>query len=297
MTRSAHRPLTGKVVLITGAARGIGAAAAVELARRGAVPVLADVDAAALDRTAAALPGDPLTVTLDVTDLRACQDAVAEALDRHGRLDAVWANAGIASFGPLELTDPQLWTRTVEVNLLGAFHTVRAALPAVIGARGYVAVTASTATFMHPPGLSAYAATKAGVEAMANALRMEVAHQGVDVGTLHPTWIGTDMVREGEEMAGFARLRAAMRPPFRRTHPIESIVPAIADAFERRQRRVCLPGFVRLAHALRPVLTTALAERDLRAAAPDMRRLFLDEDRARGVRAGVSGRWAEDLRP
>ena len=78
----------------------------------------------------------------------------------------MWANAGIASFGPLALTEPEAWERTIEINLLGAFRTIRAALPAITASGGYVAVTASLASFAHAPGVSAYTASKAGVEAM-----------------------------------------------------------------------------------------------------------------------------------
>ena len=163
-------------------------------------------------------------------------------------VDIVWANAGIAADGPVELVDPEGWARVVQVNLIGVFHTVRAALPAVIEARGHVAITASLASFGHAPGLSAYTASKAGVEAFADALRVEVAHQGVTVGALHPTWIDTDMVREGDtESAAFAKLRASLRPPFSRTYPLESIVPAIVDGFEQRRARLFLPGVVRIA--------------------------------------------------
>jgi NAD(P)-dependent dehydrogenase (short-subunit alcohol dehydrogenase family) len=271
-----------KVVLITGGARGIGAATGAELARRGWTPVLADIDPT----------GDVLP--LDVTDPAACERAVATVLERHGRLDAVWANAGIASFGPLALTDPAAWTRTVEVNLLGAYRTVRAALPALIAARGYVAVTASLASFAHAPGMSAYAASKAGVEAMSNALRLELAQHGVEVGTIHPTWVDTEMVREADrEHLAYRRLRAAMRPPFDRTYPVERVARDIADGFDRRARRICTPRFVRIAHVLRAALTTRPFERDLLQAAPDIERLFAEQAAERGrLETSVSERVA-----
>lgn len=84
---------------------------------------------------------------------------MAEVKKRHGWLDVVWANAGIASFGPLADSDPLAWVRTIEVNLLGVHHTSRAALPEVVAARGYVAVTASMASFTAAPALSAYCAS------------------------------------------------------------------------------------------------------------------------------------------
>jgi NAD(P)-dependent dehydrogenase (short-subunit alcohol dehydrogenase family) len=271
-----------KVVLITGGAGGIGAATARELEARGWVPVLADIEAS----------GD--VVAVDVVDLAACERAVATVLERHGRLDAVWANAGIASFGPLALTDPVAWQRTIEVNLLGAYNTVRAALPAVIASRGYVAVTASLASFAHAPAMSAYAASKAGVEAMCNALRIELAPHGVDVGTIHPTWIDTEMVREAEaEHLAYRRLREAIRPPFRKTYPVERVARDIAAGFDRRARRICTPAFVRLAHVLRAALTTRPFERDLVRAAPDIERLFAEQAAERGrLETSVSERTA-----
>ena len=255
-----------KTILITGGARGIGRATGAELAGRGWTPVLADIEAS----------DDVLA--MDVLDAAACEQAVATVLDRHGRLDAVWANAGIASFGPLALTDPGAWERTIEVNLLGVFRTVRAALPAVIEARGYVAVTASLASFAQAPGMSSYSASKAGVEAMCNSLRLELAHHGVEVATIHPTWIDTDMVRESEqELRAYQRLRAAVRPPFKKSYPVERAAKDIADGFDKRARRICTPPFVRIAHVLRAATTTRVFERDLLAAAPEMERLFTEQ--------------------
>jgi NAD(P)-dependent dehydrogenase (short-subunit alcohol dehydrogenase family) len=269
--------MSGKTVLITGGARGIGAATAGELARRGWVPILADIDAT----------GD--IIPLDVLDAAACARAVETVLERHGRLDAIWANAGIASFGPLALTDPAAWERTIEVNLLGVFRTVRAALPAVIESRGYVAVTASLASFAQAPGMSSYSASKAAVEAMCNSLRLELAHHGVEVATIHPTWIDTDMVREGEQdLRAYQRLRAALRPPFKRSYPVERAARDIADGFDLRARRICTPRFVQIAHVLRAATTTRVFERDLLAAAPDIERLFAEQASEEGSVAHVS---------
>jgi len=107
--------LNGRVVLITGAGSGIGAASALELLSRGAVPVLVDCDGVALDRVCAA-GGDLLKIQADVTVLAECQAVVATVQRRYGRIDVVWANAGIASFGPLAHTDPEAWRRCIEVD-------------------------------------------------------------------------------------------------------------------------------------------------------------------------------------
>lgn len=287
--------MDGKVVLITGAAGGIGAATAKELAQRGAQCVLADVDQEGLQRTAQALGGDPLTVRLDVTDADACERAVAQAVERHGGLDVIWANAGIATFGPVLRTDPDAFTRTVEINLLGVYRTVHAALPHVVERRGYVAVTASLATFAHAPGMSAYSATKAGVEAFCNSLRVEVAHLGVDVATIHPSWIATDMVKEGDtELRSFRRLRDAMPPPLSKTYPVERAARDIARGFDRRARRICTPGWVQAVAAFRSVLTTRAAERNTRAVAPEVDRLFAEEAAERGTEGASMSRRVLD---
>lgn len=195
--------------------------------------------------------------------------------------------------GPVELVEPDVWHRVIEVNLLGVYNTVRAALPQVIEARGHVAMTASLASFGHAPGLSAYCATKAGVEAFGDSLRTEVAHQGVTVSVLHPSWIGTDMVREGDEAsAAFLRLRQALRPPLNKTYPVESVAGPIADAFERRQPRVFLPAFVRLVYRLRNQANTGLSLHEQLKVAPDMRRLFDKQAKEEGSRQAAFGpRW------
>jgi NAD(P)-dependent dehydrogenase (short-subunit alcohol dehydrogenase family) len=268
--------LAGKIILITGAGSGIGAATARELARRGAVPVLADIDAASLEATAATIEPRPLTVTLDVTQPAACEEAVATTLARHGRLDVVWANAGIASFGPLAHTDPAAWRRVIDVNLLGVFNTVHAALPAVRAQRGHVLVTASIASFAHPPAMSAYAASKAAVEAACNAWRIELATHGVTVGAIHASWVATPMVAEGGQHPAFKVLRDSSPPPLRRETDAATAACWIADGIERRAARIWVPGWVRWLSALRALLHTKGGERGFRQAAPEMERLYLE---------------------
>lgn len=279
------------VVLITGAASGLGAAGAIELRRRGWQPVLVDQDAAGLEATrhqVAQATGDrdaALAVTADVTSLNACEKAVAATIERHGRLDAVWANAGMASFGPLAHTDPGAWRRCIDVNVTGVFHTVRAALPAVQTRRGYVAITASVASFAHPPLMSAYAASKAGVEAMANAWRIELAAHGVDVGVIHASWVATPLVADGSQHPAFARLRDTAPPPLRRILPVEVAARVVADGFARRADRIWVPGWVRWLHRLRALLHTRQGERALRQAAPELEAMYLEVMREHGALA------------
>ena len=282
-------PLTGQVVLITGAASGIGAATAAELARRGAHPVLVDCDAEPLAQTAAAVGPGTLTVQADVTDLSACEAAVERALSRHGRIDVVWANAGVAAFGPLAYTDPQAWKRCIDVNVIGVFNTVRAALPAVMRQRGYVLVSASVSSFAHPPAVSAYAASKAAVEAMCNSWRIELAAHGVRVGALHTSWVRTALISEGAMHPGFVRLRRAA-PGFLNgeTSP-EDAALSIADGIQRRQRQLWVPGWVRVLHWLRVLLHTQAGERELLRAAPEIEQLYLQGLASEGALASSFG--------
>jgi NAD(P)-dependent dehydrogenase (short-subunit alcohol dehydrogenase family) len=153
--------LVDQVVLITGGARGIGAETAKALADKGAKLILTDLDRAALDETAAAIGADRcLAVVADVCDLPSMEAAVAAGVDRFGRLDAAVANAGIASYGSVLHTDPAAFKRVLDINVLGVFHTARAALPALIESKGYFLVVSSLAAFAAAPGLAATSARR-----------------------------------------------------------------------------------------------------------------------------------------
>jgi NAD(P)-dependent dehydrogenase (short-subunit alcohol dehydrogenase family) len=170
----------GKVVLITGGARGIGAEVAHRLHDKGATLVLTDLDKTALATLAAELGGDEkvLTVVADVRDLPSMRAAADKAVERFGGIDVVVANAGIASYGSVLQVDPEAFKRVLDVNLLGVFHTVRATLPTLIDRRGYLLIVSSLAAFAAAPGMAPYDMSKAGNEHLANVLRLEVGHLG-----------------------------------------------------------------------------------------------------------------------
>lgn len=275
--------MTGLVVVISGGASGIGAATAAALAALGAIPVLVDCDADQLKCTADALSA--ASFCADVTSFAACEALVAQTLTLYGRIDVVWANAGIASFGPLLLTDLQAWQRCIDVNVFGTLNIVRAALPAVIAQRGYVMATASVSSFAHAPAVSSYAASKAAVEAMCNCWRIELAAHGVGVGTIYASWVQTPMVKEGDMHPAFVRLKRTMPGLLRRVMPVELAADLIIRGMVRRSRRIWVPGWVRLLHWLRAALHTELIERPLLKAAPEMEKLFMQTVVTSGAKA------------
>jgi NAD(P)-dependent dehydrogenase (short-subunit alcohol dehydrogenase family) len=243
MARSS-RSLNGQVVLVTGAARGIGAAAARQLAAQGAKLSLVGLEPEELAKVAATCGPDAAWFEADVTDGEAIAAAVHGTVERFGGIDVVIANAGIATGGSVRMIDPAAWERVVEVNLLGSWRTIRAALPHVIERRGYVLQVASVAAIAHAPFMSAYSASKAGVEAFADCLRTEVAHLGVDVGVAYFSWIDTDMVRGADERPGIGGLRQRISGPISKTYPLADVATAVAAGVERRARHVTVPGWV-----------------------------------------------------
>jgi NAD(P)-dependent dehydrogenase (short-subunit alcohol dehydrogenase family) len=281
--------LENQVVLITGAASGIGAATALEVLAHGGIPVLLDCDAEPLAQMAQSCGPQTLYWVADVTQLQAMQAVVAQTLDKLGRIDMVFANAGVAAFGPLASIDPDAWKRCIEVNVFGVFNTLRAALPAIIQQRGYVLINASSSSFAHPPVMSAYAASKSAVEAMGNSLRIEMASKGVGVGVLHAGWVRTPLVTEGALHPGFVRLRATMPGPLNRETSPEDAARVIVQGMLQRKRRVWVPGWLRILFALRALLHLPFAERELLRAAPEIESLYLEGLAAEGALASSFG--------
>ena len=270
--------LSGKVAVVTGAARGVGASLARQLTARGAVVALLGLEPTELAAVSAQCAGSAW-FEVDVTD-GAALDAVAEqVLSRLGPAHVVVANAGIAAGGPLLLADAASYDRVIEVNLLGSIRTVRAFLPQVVSTRGYVLQVASVAALIPIPMMGAYCASKSGVEAFAHGLRGEVAHHGVDVGVAYLTWTDTDMVRGADAKQGLRGMRDDLPGLLGKTYPLEPSVARLVDGIVARAPHVYGQRWVRSlswVRAVMPSVTARAPHRDtqrvedaMRAAGPE----------------------------
>ncbi|WP_292975880.1 SDR family oxidoreductase [Mycobacterium sp.] len=276
--------VNSQVVFITGGGHGIGAEVARRLHAKGAKLVLTDLDENALTSISDEL-GDErvLTVVADVCNLAAMEDAAEQAVTKFGGIDVVLANAGIASYGSVLQVDPAAFKRVIDVNLTGVFHTVRATLPAVIGTKGYVLIVSSLAAFAAAPGMSPYDASKAGVEHLANALRLEVAGHGVTVGSAHMSWIDTALVRDSKaDLPSFTELLSKLPWPLNKTTSVDDCVAAFVKGIEQRKRRVYCPGWVGYFRWLKPLLSTPVGENAVSKTAKDLLPRMDEEVKALG---------------
>jgi NAD(P)-dependent dehydrogenase (short-subunit alcohol dehydrogenase family) len=225
--------------------------------------VLTDLDEDRLKEVAAGIGEDRvLTVVADVRDLAAMQAVVDQGVERFGGIDIVMANAGIATSGSLLAVDPQAFKALIDVNVLGVFHTVRAALPSVIDRRGYVLIVSSAAAYAAAAGMVPYDTSKAAVEHFANALRLELAHRGVDVGSAHLLWIDTPMVQDAkDESSAFRDMLRSLPGPLGTTTSIEKCGEAFLKGIEERKRQINVPEWVGLLRWLKPLLSSRLGER------------------------------------
>ncbi len=274
--------VSGKVVLITGAARGIGAEAARQLYAKGAQLSLVGIEPELLEQRAQELGPRAAWFEADVTDVAELERAVEATVERFGGIDVLIANAGIAPIGTVATIDPAAFERTIEVNLLGVWRTVRAALPYVTARRGYILPIASLAAALHMPLMAHYAATKAGVEAFADSLRGEIAHTGTKVGVAYFSFIDTDMVRQSLDESPAKLLRESTPGPVGSVASVGDAGRAIVRAVERRARKAYAPRWVPIPLALRGILQPLL-EKGNRAAIEEAVRLADTEAAAKQV--------------
>ena len=243
--------LRGSVVVVTGAGRGIGAAAVRELTARGAQVVGVGRSGAPDD-----WPADGQWVHADLREPASGERVITEALARHGRVDAVVANAGLGHVGPLAEIAPERLAELVTVNVTAPLLMTRAVLPSMLATgRGSLLFVSSIAGAVGVPGEAVYSATKAAVEAFADTLRQELHGRGIIVATLLPGVVDTDF---------HARRSTPYERRFPRPLRAATVAAVIVDMLEHDTRRRFVPRWLAGPAALRataPRLYRALERR------------------------------------
>ncbi|MEV4643485.1 short-chain dehydrogenase/reductase [Saccharopolyspora sp. NPDC049357] len=254
-----HRRLAGRRLVVTGAARGIGS----EVARR-AVAGGAHVSLIGLEPDRLRSLADDLGPTAfwreaDVRDGAALQSAIDASAEAMGGIDRVVANAGIAAFETVRQADEASFERVLDTNVTGAFRTLKYATPHLERSQGHVLVVASALSFLPLASLASYCASKAAVEMLTLTYRQEVAHLGITVGLVHPSWIDTDLVRDAEgELSSFQDLRRRLPYPGNVTTSVDEASAAIVNALRRRRGRVYIPRAVSGVNWAKAILNSPL---------------------------------------
>ncbi|MGV9801592.1 SDR family NAD(P)-dependent oxidoreductase [Mycobacterium sp. NPDC003449] len=246
----AKRTLAGKIVLVTGAARGIGLATATRLHAAGARPMMADLDEDVVTDAAARMSGAPPSYRLDIAQPQSFRE-VADAVERdHGPIDALINNAGIMPIGHFDEESDAATAGIVDVNLLGTIYCTREAYRRMRprGA-GHIVNVASVAGRIGSPGLSTYSATKFGVYGYTEAARSEARGSGVDFSVVLPGVIDTRL------SAGMTKSRMA------RSSSPDAVAAVIIETLVRPKFEVYIPKSARALVATAAVMPKPLLDR------------------------------------
>ena len=253
----------GKVALVTGAARGIGFETARQLHMRGASVAVVDLNAGEAREAAERIGARAIGIATDVTDHSAMMQSVAETVERFGGLDIVVANAGIAQsqMATTRGISVEEWERVFEVDLLGVWRTVRAALPQIVERKGHVVVTSSVYAFINGFFNSPYAVAKAGVESLGRALRTELTPLGASASVAYFGWVDTKMVQDATARPHSNRLQENTPDFMLKRIPPSEAGAAIVRGIEERSPRIFAPRWWRYVSALRGILNPLLDRR------------------------------------
>ena len=249
----------GKVLVVTGAARGIGAGVARAYADQGGQVALLGLEPELLEALAKEIGDAAAWWEADARDGAAMTAAIDAAAAHFGRIDHVLANAGIASYGTVRQIDEASFERVIDINITGVFRTLHPAIPHLIETKRHALVVASLASFGNLAGLASYNASKAGAESLALVTNQEVAHLGVRVGVVHPGWIDTDIVRGAEhDLPTFRTIRKKLPYPANSTTDLDDCVAGIMRGFAKRKTRVYIPRGVIVANWTKSLVNSPL---------------------------------------
>lgn len=251
---SAKIDLKGKVVLITGAAQGIGLEVLREAVRREAIPVGIDVNAELIAKVQQEFGNQSVCHVADVSDADAMERIVEDTIERFGGIDVVIANAGIERVGAIVNMEKDVFETVINVNLLGVYRTLKPALRSCIQRKGHVLAISSIAATIPLPYGAAYSASKAAVDIMMRCLRMEISGTGATAGAAYFGFVQTDMA--GRIFSDPALAKALKQVPERLIglgpNPTpQAVSKKILDGVERRKARVVAPRMVAVTYALR----------------------------------------------
>jgi NAD(P)-dependent dehydrogenase (short-subunit alcohol dehydrogenase family) len=251
--------LNGKVALVTGAARGIGYETARQLHLRGASVTVLDIDAAEAREAAERIGPRAIGLATDVTDHSAVMQSVAETVERFGGLDVVVANAGIAQkrMATVRGIGIEEWERVFEVDMLGVWRTVRAALPQVVERQGHIVVTSSVYAFVNGMLNSPYAVAKSGVESLGRSLRAELTPLGASASVAYFGWVDTKMVQDAVAANG-DRMQQNLPEFLRKRITPDQAGAAVVRGIEERAPRIFAPKWWRYVSAFRGLINPLL---------------------------------------
>jgi NAD(P)-dependent dehydrogenase (short-subunit alcohol dehydrogenase family) len=255
--------LNGKVALVTGAARGIGFETARQMHLRGASIAVLDLDADEAREAAERIGPRAIGLGGDVTDQSALMNAVAEVVERFGGIDVAVANAGIAQkqFATVRSISGEEWERVFEVDLLGVWRTVRAALPQIVERRGQMIVVSSVYAFANGMGNSPYAVAKAGVEALGRTLRAELKPHGASASVAYFGWVDTKMVQDAFEQEDSSRIRELSPEWLLKRITPEEAGAGLVRGIEEQAPRIFVPKWWRYVSAFRGLINPLLDKR------------------------------------
>ncbi len=271
------RHFTDKVAIVTGAASGIGAALVRELAQNGATVILADINSSMLEEVAESITNaghHAEANSLDVSNYAGVKKLIDDTASRHGRLDFIFNNAGIAIGGEVRDCSIEDWRDVLDVNLGGVVHGVASAYPLMVQQGfGHIINTASIEGLVPFPGTVSYVASKYGVVGLSNALRIEGQELGVKVSVVCPGYIKTPIF-ETSKMIKMNREKVLAEMPERLGINPEECAKVILKGVERNKAIIVVTGMAKilwLIQRISPTFIMGLMRKRLRKSRVEMR--------------------------